>query len=128
SALTAAAWAAIDLSDLAMTFGDLRASGTYAREASAMFATTGDRWGKAEALMHEGDVALLNGNLFAARSAHEQVVKDAAAIAPSFVVHAHGRLGAIALMEGNPGDAEHELDIANRMSVELHMTEWRRED
>jgi len=128
SALTAAAWAAIDLSDLAMTFGDLRASGTYAREANSMFVTTGDRWGMAEARMHEGDVALLNGNLFAARSAHEQVVKDAAAIAPSFVVHAHGRLAAIAVMEGNPDEAERELDLANRMSVELRMTEWRQED
>jgi len=128
SALTSAAWAAIGLSDMALTLGDLPASGSYARQAEAMFVTTGDRWGMAQARMHEGDVALLSGKLSAARASEEEVVKMAAAIAPTLAVHAHGRLAAIALQEGDPVDAERELDTARRMSLDLRMTEWRQED
>jgi hypothetical protein len=127
-ALTAAAWASIGLSDMAMIFGDLPASGSYARQAGSMFVTTGDRWGMVQSRMHEGDVALLGGALPAARAAHEQVVRDAAAMAPTLVVFAHGRLAAEALLEGDATEAERELDTARRMALELRMPEWRQDD
>jgi tetratricopeptide (TPR) repeat protein len=126
--LTAAAWASLNLSGLALTFGDLPASGSYARQAASMFAITGDRWGMVQARMHEGDVALLGGALPAARAAYEQVASDAAAIAPTSAVFAHGRLAFVSLMESDMSGAEHELDTAGRLAAKLRMPEWRQED
>jgi tetratricopeptide (TPR) repeat protein len=126
--VAAAAWASLGLSDLALTFGDLPASGAYARTASALFARTGDRWGALDARMHEGDVALLNRATGAARAAYEQVARDAPAIAPTNGVHARGRLAFVALFEGDLVDASRQLDSAMALSRALHMNEWRQED
>lgn len=127
-ALSAAAWASIDLSELALVFGDLPSSGSYAREAGSLFVTTGDRWGMVQARMHEGNVALLGGALTAARAAYEQVVSDAAAIAPTSVVFAHGRLAFVALLEDDAREAEHEFDVARGLAEKARMPEWRQED
>ncbi len=126
--VAAAAWASLGLSDLALTFGDLPASGAYARTASALFARSGDRWGALDARMHEGDVALLNRATGAARAAYEQVARDAPAIAPTNGVHARGKLAFVALFEGDLVDASRQLDSALALSRTLHMNEWRQED
>ena len=126
--VAAAAWASLGLSDLALTFGDLPASGAYARTASALFARTGDRWGALDARMHEGDVALLNRATGAARAAYEEVARNAPAIAPTNGVHARGRLAFVALFEGDLVDASRQFDSALSLSRALHMSEWRQED
>ena len=126
--VAAAAWASLGLSDLALTFGDLPASGVYAHSASALFERTGDKWGTLDARMHEGDVALLSRATGAARAAYEQVVRDAPAIAPTRAVFAHGRLAFAAMFDGDLADASRQLDSALALSRTLRMGEWRQED
>ncbi len=126
--VAAAAWASLDLAMLALTVGDLSSSGVYARRATALFASTGDRWGLLHARMYEGDVALLNRALGAARSAYEQVARDAGTVFPTLGVHARGRLAFVALFEGDVVDAKLATDAALRLSRTLEMPEWRQED
>lgn len=126
--LAAAAWASLGMAEVALMVGDLPASGAYARTASALFTSTGDEWGMLQARSHEGDVALLNRALPAARAADEAVIRAAAAVWPTEAVHARGRLAWAALLDGDPVGAERELDTAYRLSRTLNMPEWRQED
>jgi hypothetical protein len=124
----AASWASMGLAELATMLGDLTAAGAYARTASALFARTGDRWGAAQARMHQGDLALLGRAAPAARAAYEQVLRDAPAVSPSLGVHAHNRLAYVGLLEGDTAETARHLDAAWRLAGALRMTEWRQED
>ena len=126
--LAAAAWASLGMAEVALMVGDLPASGAYSRTASTLFTSTGDQWGMLQARSHEGDVALLNRALPAARAANDAVIRSAAAVWPTEAVHARGRLAWAALLDGDPIGAERELDTAYRLSRTLNMPEWRQED
>lgn len=124
----AAAWAALSLADLALTFGDLASAGQYARAASDRFTAMGDRSGLMLARQHQGDVALLNRSLPAARAAYTDVRNSAAALFPSAAVHARGRLATVAMFAGDWDGAEREFTQARIDAARLDMPEWREED
>ncbi len=125
---SAVAWAELSLADLSLTFGDLASAGQYARSASERFTKTGDRSGLVLARQHQGDVALLNRSLPAARAAYTEVGTGAEALFPSVAVHARGRLATVEMFAGNWLDAERELDRARVDAAKLDMPDWREED
>jgi tetratricopeptide (TPR) repeat protein len=127
-ALAASAWAELSLADIALTFGDLTSAGRYARSAATAFVRMGDRSGLVNARLHEGDVALLNRAFPAARSAFEQVLRDAPNVFPSLAVHARGRLAAVAMFEGDWAGAERELNTALADAERFNMPQWRAQD
>ena len=126
--LAASSWAELSLADVALSFGDIPAAGRYARSASATFEQTGDRSGLLIARRFEGDAALLNGSLPAARAAYEQVLRDAPAVFPTAGVHARARLATVARFEGDWVAAERELDAARADAARLDIPQWEHDD